>query len=469
VTGLRVGDYVLLAPIGTRSTPGGNGTGTAALALNTCYGTVAEVDAGTAEHLARGDVLGLPQGVLEVLAERWIITAQSSEQQQRAFAAELDRRSRAALASRPRVYVMTGYDCNLKCVYCFQHGIRRTTPAVSLSREAARAALDHALRVLDGVPCPSVTLYGGEPLGPDNRGIVEFLCREARSRGIRLMASSHAWNLDRYEDLLGPRGIEAVHITVDGPARTHDRLRVGPRGAATFAAITDNIGLALARGAPVRMRVNVNEQVLEQLDELRAYLDERGFLTHPGFSAYVAPMFDTKAHVESGSSVLSQSLVGESALAARLGASTELAIAFDGYPPVYDPIAAMVAGRPPLPAVGHCCYGTRTVVLDPRGDVYPCVFLAGETRYATGSYLRTGPGREPERVEAWIAEGTRRCLDSGCRFALYCGAGSPYDAFAQCGETRVPSCVCADFPRTLAGYAAAAYRRRIAAAPAPPN
>ena len=92
--------------------------------------------------------------------------------------------------------------------------------------------------------------------------------------------------------------------------------------------------------------------------------------------------------------------------------------------------------------------------------MYPCVFLAGESEFAQGSYLHGAPGQDGSR--AWVDEGTRRCGAADCKFALYCGAGSPYDSFAHGASTRAPSCDCRDFEQTLAGYAAAAYRRRAA-------
>lgn len=451
MTGLRVSDHVTFAPVGDDGV---------VLALNICYGTVVELPAKPAQRLAFGDPAGLPADLLEVLVERSIVTAETSAQEERAFAHELARRGRLARDTPPRVYLMPSYDCNLRCVYCFQHGIRRTTPSVTMSEAVASAALDRVEALFVDGPRPSVTLYGGEALSPDNRAIVEFLCRSARERGIRLMAATHAWNLDLYEDLLGPRGIAAIHVTVDGPANTHDRLRVGPKGVPTFDTIMKHIRLALARGCLVRMRVNVNEQVLDQLDVLRDQLDASGLLDEPRFSAYLAPMFDTKAHVDAGSTVLSKTLVGEAALAARLGGSVELAAAFCGHPPVYDGIAAMVAGMPPLPGLGHCCYGTPTVVLDPRGEEYSCIFLAGETEYARGTYLGELRGGTPARE--WVDEGTRRCGEANCKYALYCGAGSPYDSFTHHGDTLRPSCDCNGFGQILAGYAAAAHLRRTA-------
>jgi uncharacterized protein len=448
---LRVSDFTTFAPVGDGGT---------VLALNTCYGTAAELSQLQARRVTEGDVADLPLDLLESLTELSIVTSRSPEQERQDFSRELARRGGLARDSRPRVYLMPSYDCNLKCVYCFQHEIRRTTPSVTMSPAVALAALDYAAAVFADEGGPSVTLYGGEPLSPGNRAIIEFLCGAARQRGIRLMASTHGWNLNLYEHLLGPQGIEALHVTVDGPAGAHDRLRIGPGGAPTFETIMKHIRLALDCGTRIRMRVNVNEKVLDQLGALRAILDSTRLLASHRFSAYLAPMFDTKEHIDRGTTTLSKTLTGEAAMATRLGSSAELATAFCGYPPTYDKIAAMISGRPPPPSAGNCCYGARTIVLDPRGDIYPCVFLVGETEFARGTYLHQQPDQDD--IRAWVDEGTRRCQLRDCKFAMYCGAGSPYDSFARCSSTREPSCDCHDFEQTLVGYAVAAYRRRAA-------
>src|ERR1044071_2340572 len=120
----------------------------------------------------------------------------------------------------------------------------------------------------------------------ENRSVVEIICAEAQSHEFSIMASTHAWNLDLYEGLLGPKKISALHITVDGPARVHDRLRVGPGRAATFDTIMAHIDMALHHETRIRLRVNVDGAVLDALEEFGDDLAARGFLDNPLFSAY---------------------------------------------------------------------------------------------------------------------------------------------------------------------------------------
>jgi uncharacterized protein len=271
----------------------------------------------------------------------------------------------------------------------------------------------------------------------------------------------HGWNLDHYSDLLGPENISALHVTVDGPASIHDLLRVGPRRAATFDKIMAHIQMALANETRIRMRINVDARVLATLEEFRSYLETKGLLANSLFSAYVAPMFATRAQVTSSRiEGITTTLVTESVLAKTLGGSRDLARAFGGHPPIYDRIFNLVTRSLPDTAAGHCCFGIRTVVLDPEGRIYPCVFLAGEKEYSAGSYLPSDR-KCSDTISDWIDQGTYRCTLAKCKYALYCGAGSPYDSFAHHGTPNPPSCVCSDFEATFAGYASAAYLKAL--------
>jgi uncharacterized protein len=65
-------------------------------------------------------------------------------------------------------------------------------------------------------------------------------------------------------------GIQFFHVTLDGPASCHDRLRVLTDGGATFSAIVHNLHDLLTHipGAHVTLRVNVDETTVKFAGEL---------------------------------------------------------------------------------------------------------------------------------------------------------------------------------------------------------
>jgi uncharacterized protein len=426
------------------------------LAVNTLHGKCIDVPEDVSDSLQAGELQTLPASLISRLIDQCIVTTHSSEAEWILLQQLLLDPSQAEAAC-PRIYLMPSYECNLKCVYCFQHRVRKREPSIRMTEDIARRAIGFAARAFERRGVRGLTLYGGEPLLPDNERLIRFICEEAGRCGLAVMAATHAFNLDLYRESLGPQGISKLHITVDGLSSTHDRLRVGPRGAPTFFTIMSNIKSALRAEAHVRLRVNVDRSVLEQLDDFRIYLETEGFLGNPLFSAYVAPIFVTRAQYEAKKDTVSRR-TAHADLANALGNSPALAQAFEGLPPLYARITALLGEHQRGSGAGYCCGGVPTVVLDPRGDVYPCVFLAGTREYAVGNYLRDGD-KALDELDRWIARGAARCTRKRCKYALYCGGGSPYDAFASGGTSDMPSCRCDDFESTFVGYVRAACSR----------
>src|SRR5947209_13119285 len=132
--------------------------------------------------------------------------------------------------------LVPGYDCNLRCPYCFQDHMR-TDPAFGhLLRRMTREIVD---RILEGIvdletALPEqaqghrqFTLFGGEPLLAGNFEIIEYILQRASTLGpCTFGAITNGTDLDRYVSLLGPEGISSLQITLDGPPRAHDRFRI---------------------------------------------------------------------------------------------------------------------------------------------------------------------------------------------------------------------------------------------------
>jgi uncharacterized protein len=178
---LRISDFSVLVPVSEASLT---------VAANICWGTSVVIPNETAKQLERRDIRGISSGAMGTLIQHSILTNQTPAQERSTFQQVIVERGKNALAAEIRAYLMPSYDCNLKCVYCFQHKIRRVTPSVRMSKDAALAAV----RYLDGMFRESmwrgITLYGGEPLIPENRSIIEVICSEARLRGFSLMAAT---------------------------------------------------------------------------------------------------------------------------------------------------------------------------------------------------------------------------------------------------------------------------------------
>jgi uncharacterized protein len=139
-------------------------------------------------------------------------------------------------------------------------------------------------------------LFGGEPLTAATRDVVAYIVEQARRRGASLWAITNGVQLDRFAGLLGPDGLADLQVTLDGLPALHDRRRVGPGLRRTFDLIVDNVDRALAAGARVDVRINVDESNADQVPLLDDFFAERGWADDPRFRANAAVVTGEARH-----------------------------------------------------------------------------------------------------------------------------------------------------------------------------
>ncbi len=166
--------------------------------------------------------------------------------------------------------ISPSYECNFRCTYCYVDFV------------PGRMTLSDELRVIRFVErnLPSykqlnLTWFGGEPLLclPSVKRMNRQIAELCACQGVRfysfLTTNGYLLTRKNLASLLA-LGIRYYHVTVDGPAAYHDRLRVRAGGAPTFARILENINVLLADfpETHLTLRMNVAEDNVGHLTEL---------------------------------------------------------------------------------------------------------------------------------------------------------------------------------------------------------
>jgi uncharacterized protein len=439
----------------------------------------------SAEPIAPHEV---PSGeLLERLRKRGYLTDKTPEQE-----AQLLDRIAAAIHARnemPSYVVMTTYDCNLRCHYCFQdhmrtdprfaHLLRTMTPALIDRILAALPAIEARHEVAKGGVQRSFLFFGGEPLLAAARPNIEyFMKRAADLAPSRFRAISNATELDAYAGLLGPGGIEWFQITLDGPPAEHDRRRIRPDGTGSWDAIARNITFVLEQGATVSVRMNVDRSNVGQLDQLAEEMERQGWFAHPRFSANVAAVHAANDKTQKAMTFDSYQLGVElRRLAAERPLLARFAVPVDG---LKSRIANVLNGSVDPRAYQHptfCTAHTSTYVFDPLGDIYACWERTGDERVRIGYLGPDGPvfprageaprapsGRkllpiakaEPLGIDAWRSRTiSTNSTCRKCRYSLQCGGGCAAQALNS--KDKYLTNYCDGFQNTFRTAAAEAY------------
>jgi uncharacterized protein len=399
---------------------------------------------------------GLPHApspqTLQSLVERGYLTALTVEEEIARFDGISDTLHRAAENRLTYVFMPT-YDCNLRCAYCFQDHMRTDAAYAPLLRTMTPELIDRifvGIRRLEsergmgpesGRP-RDIGLFGGEPLLAASRPAVEHILRSARADGpATFWAISNATELDAYADLLGPDGIGAVQITLDGPGREHDRRRIYPDGSGSFARIARNIELALSRGVSVQVRMNVDRGNIDELPALVDEMTEWGWVDDPNFLAYAYPIHAANEKTDRATTFTTWELDLE---IERLREAHPHMAALDRPDERIRRAARSIFAAQAEPGLRaeFCGAHSGMYIFDALGDIYACWERTGDVRLRIGQVNPDGRLRMNLPVltdwRSRTVSTVRACQQ--CRYALHCGGGCAVLAEGKRGTKHANYC-----------------------------
>lgn len=434
------------------------------LVFNPLSGAVDEIgdkELAQLEALQRGDRSSLTSTEENILRQRRYLydTLEAEE-------ADLEQSVASAWArmqtAQPEMYtVCPTLACNLACAYCFEGDSLLEKPQGVMS-EAQVGHLFSAIATLragllergqSSEAAPWISLFGGEPLLPSTKRCVRSILKHAADGGFLVGATTNGVNLVHYEDLLREYAdiLTVFQVTLDGPRALHDSRRHRLGGQGTFDEIVRGIDLLLFLGIDVDLRMNVDMTNLPALPELVAFLDERGWTSHPGFQLLLAPVTEhdpvAKGCGSKTAQVLTEMEMAQGVMALiqkhpRVGDVCHLGFLrhLDYLVSVLEPIKHR-QGRGSVssgPRYWYCEASTdKQFVFTPDGLIYSCTEAVGKPQHAIG---RFDPNQELWRAETqqWLGRtilSHPQCRT--CAISTLCGGGCNFAAREQAtsGET----------------------------------
>lgn len=324
-----------------------------------------------------------------------------------------------------------------------------------MNREMVDAAFQVMDQLAEGAKIPiSLTLYGGEPLLPHNREIVEHIVTLATAREYTIGAITNGTCLEVFLDLLDPKKISSIQVTLDGPPEAHDRRRFLQGGQGTFDQIACNLDTVLEMGLPVNLRINVDQGNIAALSPLDELIANRGWLNYPHFRAYSAPTDDWLPAGNCENFTAAQLMqYGRQALG---DGPVERMFEQAFQDRVKGLVTALQTRKPPVLGVFFCGANAGQYVFDPFGDLYSCWEDVGQGEwYTLGRYhpifeLKPEP---PDKRWGRSLLDIPQCIQ--CRYVFLCRGGCKARAHRAHGNYQSPDC--ADFPALFQIVARLAY------------
>jgi len=310
--------------------------------------------------------------------------------------------------------ILTTYACNLKCVYCYEDGIKNKG---SMDIETANRVKEWVCARLERVPFKRliVSFYGGEPLL--NPQIIRFLTRElseeARKRGIipefDILTNGVLLDEGLITELAG-FGLEAIKVTLDGSREFHDEKRTFKNREGTFDVIVENL-LKINGKIRINIGANFDRRNIEGIPLLLDYLSEVGLkegISQVGFKPIL--MHD---HC--------------------MGCLTSPSCAPRQMLQLYDETLKRGFRPRNILELGPCeLYKCHAAAIDPVGAIYSCGGFVGREEGLIGHI--SGPDPYPEQgigEKPRVIHGLRNGLIKDCVDCLYlplCGGGCRFSS-----------------------------------------
>lgn len=183
--------------------------------------------------------------------------------------------------------ILTTTDCNARCFYCYEAGVRK----LQMSPETAEKTAEHIIASC-GNEKVNINWFGGEPLL--GKEVITLICYRLSEAGVRFKSriTSNGFLFDRETAFEAAEKwhLEKAQITLDGTREVYNRAKNYVNGGPDpFGRVMGNIGHLLEAGITVQARLNLNRDNFGDLMSLADLLGGK-FGGNANFFAYPVPL-----------------------------------------------------------------------------------------------------------------------------------------------------------------------------------
>lgn len=260
--------------------------------------------------------------------------------------------------------ILTTTDCNARCWYCFEQGIKK----VSMDRATAQRTAEF-IKEHHGKRHVFLSWYGGEPLY--NLPVIDFICKRLAEWGIGYTSSilTNAYLLNHFvaDKAKSLWHLNYIQVTIDGARDSYNRTKnYIYRNKDAFGKVVDNIRYAASLGISVVVRINYlpkeKESIKGFVSELRSLFGEN---KNHLIKVYVHSLFNSQCFDYHPDALSVDARKNEKSEINRL---MEI-VRSQGFSPVSSSYTTLTDGIP-----SHKCMADSTigVTVSPEGRLYRC-------------------------------------------------------------------------------------------------
>ena len=335
------------------------------------------------------------------------INSADEEQQKNAIVQKMREKQNAKTANCSHITFIMTYDCNFCCPYCFEG------ESYVKKEILTPAHIDSALE-LAGDNLKSVGLFGGEPLLLSNISALKYLISKTSDKKFSI--TTNGYYLVEFFDMLSKLDILHIMVTLDGEEGTHNSRRFLLDGSPSFEKIMQGIELYLKNKIPIRIRMNLDNDNLDEGIRLKQNLVTQFVKYAEWLTFEVSPMISDDA--------IERNDIFAELFCNDIELDYDERVRRNKMMNRFSPIVNTITAGAKLHPVYSFCHAhtANTLLVDPYGFIYPCLLSVGVEELAVGKYHPVVEWKE-NSIHARNIETIAECSD--CVYSLLCGGGCP--------------------------------------------
>lgn len=329
------------------------------------------------------------------------------------------------------------YSCNFHCTYCFEKDISVKYPdwlKSNLTQKDVDSIFKYADYLIEnGRKFFNVRLFGGEPLLPKNKEIIEYIAGKCLKYDIPIQTITNGYYIDQYIDVFERYRFDEFKITIDGTADMHDRRRAPSNTHKSFDKIISNVGMLLNHNKKVTLRTNVNRENIDHIHKLIKQYHELGLSENPNLNYYFKSTISCFEKPENAVSDLD--------IMECIGNKIENYIFNSTYFRIYNQIQALIQKNKNLyfkPT--YCGASNGNYMFDPNGNIFSCWDIVTEPQSMIGKINNEEVIFNPQ-FQVWqnrVIDKIEKCRE--CSYKMFCGGGCAAQALVVKGNLNDSFC-----------------------------
>lgn len=186
--------------------------------------------------------------------------------------------------------VFTTTDCNARCFYCFEAGIKHK----HMSSETADKLADYIVKK-SAKKNVVIEWFGGEPLY--NADVIDVITKKLKNKNIsyksKMITNGYLFTPEMIEKAKTLWNLKSLQITLDGTEDVYNRCKnyINAENTSPFRVVTDNIEELLKADFYVIIRLNLDFHNIDNLYLLADYLKLR-YGAYKKVHVYAYPLYD---------------------------------------------------------------------------------------------------------------------------------------------------------------------------------